>query len=206
MFIGDTNRAVSETPMNDASTRSHCIFIIQIEGEKAGSDGKKTQARIYLVDLSGSESDYSVYIPTNSGVGVGKTGVTDVLLKEARFINLSLHYLEHVIICLNKRSNGENIHIPYRNSLMTLILRDSLGGNSKTKMVATISAQESDIEESISTCKFAMRVALIKNSLLKNEAVDPHLLIQKLKKENEDLRTQLAFERGGSNKHNGYRD
>ena len=57
LFIGDTNRAVSETPKNDASTRSHCIFIIQIEGERAGSDGKKTQARLYLVDLSGSESE-----------------------------------------------------------------------------------------------------------------------------------------------------
>jgi kinesin family protein 6/9 len=56
LFIGDTNRVVSETPMNDASTRSHCIFIIQIEGEKAHSDGKKTISRVYLVDLSGSES------------------------------------------------------------------------------------------------------------------------------------------------------
>ena len=59
LFIGDTNRVVSETPKNDASTRSHCIFIIQIEGEQAGSDGKKTVARVYLVDLSGSESKLS---------------------------------------------------------------------------------------------------------------------------------------------------
>lgn len=58
LFIGDTNRVVSETPKNDASTRSHCIFIIQIEAAKAGSDGKKTKSRIYLVDLSGSESEY----------------------------------------------------------------------------------------------------------------------------------------------------
>ena len=81
---------------------------------------------------------------------------------------------------------------------MTMILRDSLGGNSKTRMVATISAEKSDIDESISTCKFAQRVALIKNSLLKNEAVDPSLIIQKLKKENEELRAELAFVKGGS--------
>lgn len=57
LFIGDTNRIVSETPKNDASTRSHCIFMIQVEGEKAGSEGKKVVARINLVDLSGSESE-----------------------------------------------------------------------------------------------------------------------------------------------------
>ncbi len=187
LFIGDTNRVVSETPKNDASTRSHCIFIIQIEGEKAHSDGKKTIARLYLVDLSGSER-------------VGKTEVEGLLLTEARYINLSLHYLEHVIICLNKRSNGENIHIPYRNSLMTKVLKDSLGGNSKTRMVATISAEKDDIDESISTCRFAQRVALIKNSLLKNEAVDPALIIQKLKKENEELKAEIAFLKGDGGK------
>jgi len=187
LFIGDTNRVVSETPKNDASTRSHCIFIIQIEGEKANSDGKKTIARLYLVDLSGSER-------------VGKTEVEGLLLTEARYINLSLHYLEHVIICLNKRANGEKIHVPYRNSLMTKVLKDSLGGNSKTRMVATISAEKDDIDESISTCRFAQRVALIKNNLLKNEAVDPALIIKKLKKENEDLKNEIAFLKGDGGK------
>ena len=125
LFIGDTNRVVSETPKNDASTRSHCIFIVMVETKKPNSD-VKTVARVHLVDLSGSER-------------IGKTGVTGLLQTEARGINLSLHFLEHVIVCLNKRANGENIHIPYRNSLMTLVLRDSLGGNCKTTMVATVS-------------------------------------------------------------------
>ena len=128
LFIGDTNRVVSETPKNDASTRSHCIFIIMIETKKPNSDVKSV-ARLHLVDLSGSER-------------IGKTGVTGLLEKEARFINQSLHYLELVIVCLNKRANGENIHIPYRNSLMTLVLRDSLGGNCKTRMIATVSNEE----------------------------------------------------------------
>jgi len=132
---------------------------------------------------------------------VGKTEVDGLLLKEARFINLSLHYLEHVIICLNKKMKGENVHVPYRNSLMTMILKDSLGGNSKTRMVATISAEKDDIEESISTCKFAMRVALINNSLLKNESVDPLLIIQKLKKENEELKAEIAFLKGDRKKY-----
>lgn len=124
LLIGDTNRVVCETPKNDASTRSHCIFIIMIESRKVNSD-VKTVSRIHLVDLSGSER-------------IGKTGVEGKLQEEARAINLSLHYLEHVIVCLQKRAQGENIHVPYRNSLMTLVLRDSLGGNCKTKMVATI--------------------------------------------------------------------
>lgn len=67
---------------------------------------------------------------------------------------------------------------------MTLVLRDSLGGNCKTKMVATISGEEGDIDESISTCKFAMRCAMIKNYVLKNESVDPAVIIERLKREN----------------------
>jgi kinesin family member 6/9 len=94
------------------------------------------------VDLSGSER-------------IGKTGVDGKMRQEAVGINLSLHFLEHVIVCLNKAARGENIHIPYRNSLMTLVLRDSLGGNCKTRMIATISPDEDNMDESISTCKFA---------------------------------------------------
>lgn len=128
-------------------------------------------------------------------IGVGKTGVTDVLLKEARFINLSLHYLEHVIVSLNEKK----AHVPYRNSLMTMVLRDSLGGNCKTRMVATISAEEPDLEESISTCRFAQRVALIKNTVQRNEAVDPSIIIERLKKENAELKAEIAMLKGGGN-------
>ena len=135
--------------MNDASTRSHCIFILMIEARKPNSD-VKTVSRIHLVDLSGSER-------------IGKTGVTGKLQTEALGINSSLSFLELVIICLNKRAMGENVHIPYINSLMTLVLRDSLGGNCKTRMIATVSPDDDDLAESISTCKFAYRVALIKN-------------------------------------------
>lgn len=69
------------------------------------------------------------------------------------------------------------MHIPYRNSFMTLILRDSLGGNCKTNMIATISPDDGDMEESVSTCRFAQRVACIKNTAKKNEELDPQLII-----------------------------
>jgi len=141
LFIGDTNRVICETPKNDSSTRSHCLFIIMLESKKPNSD-VKTYSRLHLVDLSGSER-------------IGKSGSEGKLAIEARAINLALHYLEHVIVCLNRRVLGENLHVPYRNSLMTLVLRDSLGGNCKTKMIANISISTDDIEESISTCMFS---------------------------------------------------
>jgi kinesin family protein 6/9 len=186
LFIGDTNRMVCETPMNDASTRSHCIFIISIESCKHGSD-VKTVSKVHLVDLSGSER-------------VGKTGVNGLLLKEACYINLSLHYLEQVINSLQKKMNAsdpEQYFVPYRNSLMTMVLRDSLGGNCKTRMISTVHVEDDYIEESISTCNFAMRVALIKNIVTRNEAADPNVIIQRLKRENQELKAELALMRGG---------
>lgn len=189
LFIGDTNRTVCETPMNDASTRSHCIFIISIESCKQGSD-VKTVSKVHLVDLSGSER-------------VGKTGVNGLLLKEACYINLSLHYLEQVINSLQKKMNAadpDQFFVPYRNSLMTMVLRDSLGGNCKTRMISTVHVEDDYIDESISTCNFAMRVALIKNIVTRNEALDPSIIIQRLKRENQELKAELALLRGGQAK------
>jgi len=78
--------------------------------------------------------------------------------------------------------NGENIHVPYRESLMNLVLRDSIGGNCITRMIATMSPKEVDMLEAISTCKFAQRVALIKNNIQRNETVDPGVIIARLKR------------------------
>ncbi|KAM3133521.1 hypothetical protein pb186bvf_014363 [Paramecium bursaria] len=186
LFIGEQNRVISETPKNDASTRSHCIFIIILECRKPGSD-VKTVSKLCLVDLSGSER-------------IGKTGVEGLLQKEARAINLSLHFLELVIDCLNKQALGENIHIPYRDSMMTLILKDSLGGNCKTRMVATMSPDADDLDESICTCRFAGRVANIKNQVTRNEAVDPSIIIERLKRENQQLKAELAMLKGSDSK------
>lgn len=177
LFIGDTNRIVCETPMNDVSTRSHCIFTMYIEAREANSEVKR-KSKVHLVDLSGSER-------------VAKTGLDGTRLTEACAINLSLHYLEHVIICLQKKMKGENVFVPYRNSLMTMMLKDSLGGNCLTRMVATIHPRDSNLAESISTCQFAQRVAMIKNTTTKNEIVDPDVIIAQLKRENEELKHEL---------------
>lgn len=182
LFLGDTNRAISETPMNLASSRSHCIFTISLEMRQAGSDVIR-RSKLHLVDLAGSER-------------VHKTNSSGQLLREAKHINSSLHFLEMVIVALHERSTRGRQHIPYRNSMMTNVLRDSLGGNCKTTMVATISAEKSNTEESISTCRFAQRVALVQNDALVNEEVDPAMLIKRLKAEVAALREEVAFLKG----------
>uniref|UniRef100_A0A8C0ICU5 Kinesin-like protein n=1 Tax=Bubo bubo TaxID=30461 RepID=A0A8C0ICU5_BUBBB len=177
LFLGDTNRMIAETPMNQASTRSHCIFTIHISSKEPGSATIR-HSKLHLVDLAGSER-------------VAKTGVGGHLLTEAKYINLSLHYLEQVIIALAEKNRS---HIPYRNSMMTSVLRDSLGGNCMTTMIATLSIDKRNIDESISTCRFAQRVALIKNEAVLNEEIDPRLV--RLKKEIQELKDELALVTG----------
>ncbi|XP_044867928.1 kinesin-like protein KIF6 isoform X3 [Mauremys mutica] len=179
LFLGDTNRMIAETPMNQASTRSHCIFTIHISSKEPGSATIR-RSKLHLVDLAGSER-------------VAKTGVGGQLLTEAKYINLSLHYLEQVIIALAEKHRS---HIPYRNSMMTSVLRDSLGGNCMTTMIATLSLDKRNIDESISTCRFAQRVALIKNEAVLNEEIDPRLMITQLKKVIQELKDELALVTG----------
>ncbi|KFV63957.1 Kinesin-like KIF6, partial [Dryobates pubescens] len=179
LFLGDTNRMIAETPMNQASTRSHCIFTIHISSKEPGSATIR-RSKLHLVDLAGSER-------------VAKTGVGGHLLTEAKYINLSLHYLEQVIIALAEKNRS---HIPYRNSMMTSVLRDSLGGNCMTTMIATLSIDKRNIDESISTCRFAQRVALIKNEVVLNEEIDPRLMIVQLQKEIQELKDELALVTG----------
>ncbi|KAJ3017417.1 Kinesin- protein 6 [Thoreauomyces humboldtii] len=182
LFIGDTNRMIAETPSNPASSRSHCLFIVNITGRKEGEDTIR-KSKLHLVDLAGSER-------------VGRTGINGTLLKEAKYINLSLHYLEQVIIALHEKASGKRTHVPYRNSMMTSVLRDSLGGNCRTTMVATVAVEDVLIDESISTCRFAQRVALVSNNAQLNEELDPRLQIARLKREVARLKVELAIARG----------
>ena len=182
LMLGDDNRVVAETPKNDASTRSHCLFMIQIESQKIGED-VKTLSKLHIVDLSGSEKP-------------SKTELTGIRMTEALNINISLFYLEQVIIEINNKSG----YIPYRNSMMTMCLRDSLGGNCKTRMIANLSADFEDVLESLSTCRFAQRVALVKNTAIVNEVVDPAILVQRQKSEIEELKAELAMLKGKNQK------
>jgi kinesin family protein 6/9 len=142
---------VSSTPLNQSSSRSHAIFTITIEGKHVNSDTYFV-SKLHLVDLAGSER-------------ISKSNVEGSTLTEAKHINLSLTYLEQVIIALHEKKLGNRTHIPYRNSLMTTILRDSLGGNCKTVMIANLSSDADNAEETISTSRFAMRCSLLSNEV-----------------------------------------
>ncbi|XP_018324670.1 kinesin heavy chain-like isoform X2 [Agrilus planipennis] len=177
LFLGDTNRTIAETPSNDFSSRSHCIFTIYLSFWVGGT-GKIRRSKLNLVDLAGSERIY-------------KSNVTGVTLMEAKSINLSLYYLEQVILAL---SEAKRSHVPYRNSIMTNILKDSLGGNCFTLMLATVTISPYNFEETLSTCKFSQRVAMVSTDAYINEEFDPYQEISELSKEVENLRNHLKLQ------------
>lgn len=177
LMMGNFIRHVSTTPSNQASSRSHCIFTIAIESREHESEVIRT-AKLHLVDLAGSER-------------VAKTNINGKIFEEAKHINLSLTYLEQVIISLHERQKDARTHIPYRNSLMTTILRDSLGGNCKSILIATMNTDSDQLEETISSAKFARRCSKLVANVTVNEQMDINLVVQKLQAENEELRKQL---------------
>ena len=185
LFAGDANRAVAETPLNLASSRSHCVFTITIEKRTSGDDTLQ-RAKLNIVDLAGSER-------------VSKTKIDGSVLTEAKHINLSLHYLERVIVALQeqqqlrRRKNDANAtyHVPYRNSIVTCMLRDSLGGNCNTVMIATCSHDEAQLTENVATCRFAQRVSCVTNEYHVNQEIVPELVIKRLRAENARLIKEL---------------
>ena len=146
MSIGNENREVGYTQMNAGSSRSHSIFSLTITQTNLLDYSAKT-GKMYLVDLAGSEK-------------VSKTGAAGKRLEEAKNINKSLTMLGLVIAALTDPKSG---HIPYRDSKLTRILQDSLGGNSKTNLIITCSPSPYNESETISTCRFGIRAKSIKN-------------------------------------------
>uniref|UniRef100_A0A7E4UYI7 Kinesin-like protein n=1 Tax=Panagrellus redivivus TaxID=6233 RepID=A0A7E4UYI7_PANRE len=169
MENGFNNRHVGATLMNKDSSRSHSIFTVYVE---ALSDaGSIRMGKLNLVDLAGSERQ-------------SKTGATGDRFKEATKINLSLSALGNVISAL---VDGKSSHIPYRDSKLTRLLQDSLGGNTKTVMIACISPSDNNYDETLSTLRYASRAKNIKNKPKINE--DPKdALLRQYKEEIEKLK------------------
>lgn len=164
MEKGNDLRMVGETAMNKGSSRSHSIFTIYIETSEHDGTGKdKIKAgKLNLVDLAGSERQ-------------SKTKAAGVRLKEATQINLSLSALGNVISAL---VDGNQKFIPYRDSKLTRLLQDSLGGNTKTVMIAALSPADYNYDESLSTLRYAQRAKSIKNKPRINEDPKDALLKQ----------------------------
>ncbi|XP_042386145.1 kinesin-like protein KIN-1 [Zingiber officinale] len=139
---GISNRAVGETQMNVASSRSHSLYIFSVQQESA-SDVRSKIGKVVLVDLAGSEK-------------AEKTGAGGTVLEEAKSINKSLSALGNVI---NALTTGKVNHIPYRDSRLTRILQDALGGNSRTALLCCCSPSPTNASESLSTLRFGARHA-----------------------------------------------
>lgn len=146
MRIGNSNRAISATQMNEGSSRSHSIFMLTISQNNL-NDLSAKKGKLFLVDLAGSEK-------------VGKTGASGQTLDEAKKINKSLSSLGNVI---NSLTDGKSTHIPYRDSRLTRILQESLGGNARTTLIITCSPSPYNEAETISTLRFGVRAKSIKN-------------------------------------------
>ncbi|XP_029965938.1 kinesin-like protein KIF3C [Salarias fasciatus] len=176
MNVGNQARAVGATDMNEHSSRSHALFLITVECSQPGPDGRKhiRVGRLNLVDLAGSERQ-------------AKTGVQGERLKEAAKINLSLSALGNVISAL---ADGRSGHVPYRDSKLTRLLQDSLGGNAKTVMVATLGPSSLHYDETLTTLRYANRAKNIQNQPRVNE--DPKdALLREFQREIARLRAQL---------------
>lgn len=173
LMMGNYMRKISSTPMNQSSSRSHCIFTVIFE-KKNNEDGSVFVSKLHLVDLAGSER-------ISKGLSEGAQ------MTETKHINLSLSFLEQVIIALKAHQQGKRVHIPYRNSAMTTILKDSLGGNCKTSLITCLSLDQDNFEETVSTCRFGQRCGQLENVIKKNEILDYPTQIKRLKLENDLL-------------------
>nr|XP_051701331.1 kinesin-like protein KIF16B isoform X3 [Oryctolagus cuniculus] len=187
MDAGNINRTTAATGMNDVSSRSHAIFTIKFTQAKFDSEMPcETVSKIHLVDLAGSER-------------ADATGATGVRLKEGGNINKSLVTLGNVISALadlsqdaaNPLVKKKQVFVPYRDSVLTWLLKDSLGGNSKTIMIATISPADVNYGETLSTLRYANRAKNIINKPTINEDANVKL-IRELRAEIARLKMLLA--------------
>ncbi|NXR03804.1 KIF9 protein, partial [Sagittarius serpentarius] len=175
---GETNRVIAEHTLNKNSSRSHCIFTIYIESRfRVFSDVKCINSKINLIDLAGSER-------------LSKTGSEGQVLKEAMYINKSLSFLEQIIVAL---ADPKRDHIPFRQSKLTHVLKDSLGGNCNTVLVANICGEAVHVEETLSSLRFATRMKWITTEPVLNETYDREGTVKALEKEIILLKQELAM-------------
>ncbi|KAF1841521.1 kinesin heavy chain [Cucurbitaria berberidis CBS 394.84] len=177
---GSHKRQVAATKCNDLSSRSHTVFTITVYIKRVTEDGQEylSAGKLNLVDLAGSEN-------------IQRSGAENKRAAEAGLINKSLLTLGRVINALVERSS----HIPYRESKLTRLLQDSLGGRTKTCIIATVSPAKSNLEETISTLDYAFRAKNIRNKPQVNQAINKKTLLREFTAEIEKLKSELIATR-----------
>ncbi|XP_069117737.1 kinesin-like protein KIF28P isoform X2 [Argopecten irradians] len=181
MEQGTVNRTTASTNMNATSSRSHMVITIRFNQVIMGADGKSNtrSSDINLVDLAGSERSSS-------------TGATGDRLREGSAINQSLSTLGNVISALaDQATSKKKVIVPYRNSVLTMLLQSALGGNSRTIMIAALSPAAINYDETLSTLRYADRAKRIQNKAVVNESPTERL-IRELKEENARLLSMLS--------------
>lgn len=185
LMDGSSFRAVGSTAMNAQSSRSHAIFTVTVQKISKEDPSSATIAKFHLVDLAGSERSK-------------KTQAVGEQFKEGVKINQGLLALGNVISALGSSNPNDNKHISYRDSKLTRLLQDSLGGNSITLMIACVSPADYNCDETIGTLRYADRARKIKNKPVVNE--DPKTAeINRLKAEIQSLRVELLSKSGVAN-------
>uniref|UniRef100_A0A2R9BT52 Kinesin family member 4A n=1 Tax=Pan paniscus TaxID=9597 RepID=A0A2R9BT52_PANPA len=179
---GNNSRTVASTAMNSQSSRSHAIFTISLEQRKKSDKNSSFRSKLHLVDLAGSERQK-------------KTKAEGDRLKEGININRGLLCLGNVISALGDDKKGG--FVPYRDSKLTRLLQDSLGGNSHTLMIACVSPADSNLEETLNTLRYADRARKIKNKPIVN--IDPQTAeLNHLKQQVQQLQVLLLQAHGGT--------
>ncbi|XP_078067560.1 kinesin family member 4 isoform X1 [Mustelus asterias] len=180
---GNSTRTVAATAMNSQSSRSHAIFTVSVEQRKKSDKNNYFRSKLHLVDLAGSERQK-------------KTKAEGDRLKEGININRGLLCLGNVISALGDENNRKGF-VPYRDSKLTRLLQDSLGGNSHTLMIACVSPADSNIEETLNTLRYADRARKIKNKPVVN--FDPQAAeLQRLRQQVQELQVLLLQAHGGT--------
>lgn len=182
LFRGERNRITRQTRLNMYSSRSHTVFQILMENTKVDSQGKLKRAKLNLCDLAGSEK-----------IGA-EANMTGKHFEELKNINTSLTTLGKVISALS----GKLSHVPYRDSKLTRILQDSIGGNTRTCLIATVAPLTDCADETISTLMFANRAKKVTISAQPNEiSASDDALVKKLQQELQYMKDLLQLKRKG---------
>ncbi|NXM36134.1 KIF9 protein, partial [Oxyruncus cristatus] len=175
---GETNRVIAEHALNKNSSRSHCIFTIYIEGRsRTDTNLKGIKSKITLIDLAGSER-------------LSKITSAGRLQKENSYINRSLAFLEQIILALADPRRG---HIPFRQSKLTHVLKDSLGGNCNTVLVTNICGEAAHVEETLSSLRFATRMRWVTAEPVPSVTFDREVSVKVLEEEINLLKRELAM-------------